>query len=99
MILIRIADADAASMDGQFLAEYDPARPGLSPDGEELIAHIAVAREPWRALRFANAYEAFHCYGRSHGMRADGEPNRPLTAFSIELVGLECQRRWKAAKT
>ena len=44
MILIRIADADAASMDGQFLAEYDPARPGLSPDGEELIAHIAVAR-------------------------------------------------------
>lgn len=89
MIAIRIADPQALAMNGQYVAAYDPTRPGRSPEGCEMSAHIEVTDDPARALRFPTLREAMACYRRAHGWREDGEPNRPLTAFTIQIVTLK----------
>lgn len=86
MIAIRIADEQALAMDGKYLAAYDPSRPGRSPEGYEMLAHIEVTDDPARALWFPDLLAAMACYRRAHGWREDGEPNRPLTAFTIQIV-------------
>lgn len=45
-----------------------------------------------RAMRFADLAEAFECWKRQskvRPLRADGKPNRPLSAFSITFVTVE----------
>lgn len=37
------------------------------------------------AQRFSSAAEAFAFWRQDHGMRSDGKPNRPLTAFNISV--------------
>lgn len=89
MVAIRIADPQALAMNNRYVAEYDPSRPGRSPDGHEMIAHLEVTDDPAAALWFPTLEEAVACYRRAHGWREDGEPNRPLTAFSIQFVNVE----------
>lgn len=89
MIAIRIADPQAMAMNGQYVAAYDPSRPGRSPEGYEMTALIEVTDDPAHALQFPTLPEAMACYRRSHGWREDGEPNRPLTAFTIQIVTSE----------
>lgn len=65
---------------GGFLAEYDPAL-GL--------ASLKVTTDPARARRFDTAGEALKLWRARHPgipTRPDGEPNRPLTAFHVEIV-------------
>lgn len=38
------------------------------------------------AIEFADVSEAFTFYRQSHGERLDGKPNRPLTAFTVEVM-------------
>lgn len=68
---------------GQYLAAYDlDARDG---HGSE-----TWTSEPARALHFADALAALAAWksvSPTHPVRAsDGKPNRPLTAYTIELV-------------
>lgn len=87
-ILIQILDADAREMNGQYVVEYDPSRPGMSPAGDELIAHLVVTADRDQAKRFADTDEAMNYYRQSYGWRPeDGEVNRPLTSFCVGLVG------------
>lgn len=72
-------------MDGQWVVEYDPSRPGMSPDGIEMIAHLITTPLPEQARTFATLSEALDYWRQSYGMRWDGEPNRPLTAFSVAI--------------
>ena len=47
---------------------------------------VATTTDRREALRFADMGEAFKCWKRQSTvapLRADGRPNRPLTAFSI----------------
>lgn len=47
--------------------------------------------DPANAMTFANGIAAFDYYRRVstvRPIREDGEPNRPLTAFTIEIIPL-----------
>lgn len=75
--------------DGLLLAEYDPNRPGTDPDGRPMIAHVVATDDPAKAMRFPSAKEAIECWRQPSGhIRPDGKPDRPLTAFAMEIERL-----------
>jgi hypothetical protein len=78
-------DSCASAFNGQYLVEYDPFREGISPDGFAMTAHLVTTPDKVQALRFESASEAFDYSMRSNGVRMDGKPNRPLTAFSLQF--------------
>ena len=72
--------------DGQYVVEYDPARPGVDPEGRPMIAHLVTTPDRAKAKEYATAADALRELRRSHGERFDGKPNRPLTAFTVVIV-------------
>lgn len=88
MKLIRIL-ALASGLDtpdaGRFLSRFDPEAFG----GRGLIE---TTPDPLRALAFDNGQDALREWqrtSRTHPIRAnDGRPNRPLTAYTVEVVDL-----------
>lgn len=70
---------------GQYLKWYNPDGP---LDG--LLGGWAV--DPMHAKTFATSAEAFACWRQERTVdnqfRPDGEPNRPLTAFSVSVLPL-----------
>jgi len=83
-VLIRCAGChpDGPDVTGLFLASYDlEARDGR---GE-----FTWTRDPLRALvflTFIGAYESWRAPSVTVPVRDDGEPNRPLTAFSVTFA-------------
>ena len=70
------ADGRALPHDGQFLAAFDFEAHG--GQGE-----ISLTPDPALAMRFRDTAQAFEFWRRSpecRPIRADGKPNRPLTA-------------------
>lgn len=64
---------------GFYLASYDP-------DGNGGQGAAAWTDDPDLAMQFATMAEAHACYTAvpvCRPVRADGKPNRPLTAFSV----------------
>lgn len=68
--------------EGGWLCHYDP-------DAYEGGGSVVVTRDPAVAIRFAGPSEALNMWqSQSSTMPIrpeDGKPNRPLTAFTIEL--------------
>ena len=89
--LIGLISGLETPLDGQYLVEYDPRIPGSGANGAPMIAHIVVTPDESKAHRFPSAGEALECWKRSHGTRPDGEPNRPLSAFSVEVLDAKVQ--------
>lgn len=88
MRLLRCG-AGPTPFDGQYLVEYDPERDGRAPDGAPMLAHVLTSPEKARARRFRDAADAWRLWGQTskrRPLRADGKPNRPLTAFTIEIT-------------
>ena len=70
---------------GQWLKSYDPEAHG----GEGAAEGTFDLAE---ALRFPTAGEALLCWRQvpnAKPVRSDGRPNRPLTAFTVEIVPVE----------
>lgn len=81
MVLRGDARGNATPYDGQFLASFDFEAHGGR--GE-----ITTTPDEAQAKRFATAVEAFAFYRTSptcRPLRADGKPNRPLTATNWEF--------------
>jgi hypothetical protein len=69
-----------------WLEHYDP--DGGDPAVDYPTGTYGVTTDPARALRFANASSALRCWSQTSTrtpVRPDGEPNRPLTKFSVEV--------------
>lgn len=86
--LVGLAAGGASPLDGLYLQEYDPTKPGVGPNGERMIAHIKATDRFEEAKRFPTLPEALECWKLAYGRRPDGKPNRPLTAYSVEMVTL-----------
>jgi hypothetical protein len=89
--IVGLASARAPSgFDGKYLKEYDPSRPGVEPDtGRPVIAHVVVTDDPRDAMHFASFAEFQALYKSvdpDNPVRPDGQPNRPLTAFTFEIT-------------
>lgn len=78
--IVRRATWEPSLDDGQYLSAFDP---HPLPHGV-----VRLVRDPHRALRFASAAEAWEFWRQAHGTRPDGEPNRPLTAWTIYIEPL-----------
>lgn len=80
MILIRcvsLANGEPGPA-GQFLKDYDP------DTGESLWTHEVTDAEPFNSKD--EAYSLWMSVLESEPVRShDGKPNRPLTAFTVEI--------------
>lgn len=82
--IIGLVNGDPSPLDGKWLKAYDPsvACPGGAYDG----GYLEVTDDPSQAMQFPNAGAAIEKWREPFGLRADGEPNRPLTAWTVEIV-------------
>lgn len=87
MIVIKLIGLAGWDMpthyDGQYLESYDP-------DRNAFEGAIVVTRNKADAMRFADVKQALAFWkqqSRTLPLRPDGEPNRPLTAFSVTFEG------------
>lgn len=88
--IVGLISGQPSALDGQWVVEYDPTRPGADPHGRPMTAHVVCSPDQARARRFETVDDA-HTYWRtpSGRTRPDGCPDRPLTAFSILAEPLE----------
>lgn len=87
--LVGLVDGTPTDFDGQYIVEYDPSRVGTHPvTGKPMaVFHLVTTPDIRRATRLG-ASEAMNLYravDRRNPTRADGEPNRPLTAFAVDI--------------
>ena len=68
----------ATEHDGEYLAYYDVA--AFNGRGE-----IRTHPDIQFAQKFSDVQAALDCWRQSYGMRPDGKPNRPLTAFTVSV--------------
>lgn len=60
---------------------------GFDPDYRFPIGRVITTKDPAEAMRFESAPAALAYWSqRVGGIRPDGKPNRPLTAFTVEVV-------------
>lgn len=71
--------------DDTYLLAYDP-------NGNEGRGSIKTTKDKAKAKRFLDQVEALACWKRpsaTHPWRLDGKPNRPLTAFTVQIINVE----------
>lgn len=80
--IIGRADGEPSEYDGTYVLEYDPS---YWPDHEEPYdgGILCVTKDPAAAKQFPAPHEAMAYYEQSFGLREDGKPNRPLTAWNV----------------
>jgi hypothetical protein len=86
--IIGLINGGGTGFDGQFVVEYDPGRDGRDPiTGQPMMCHLVTTPDIDKATRYS-AVEAFELWRSVDPMlpfRADGQPNRPLTAFNVAI--------------
>lgn len=87
--IVGLVDGTPTDFDGQYIVEYDPSRVGTHPvtGGPMPVFHLVTTPDVARATRFvgSEATELYLAVDRRNPTRADGEPNRPLTAFTADI--------------
>jgi hypothetical protein len=74
---------DLACHYGRYLADYDPS-------GNMGAGRIVTTDDPAKALRFESLEQlmlVWKATSQTHPIRADGLPNRPLTALNVAVAG------------
>ncbi len=77
---------------GRWIERVDLATPGFDPVGVPMDGTVIVTNDPATAMRFDAADEALRFWNQTapppYERRPDGKPNRPLTAFTVEVLRL-----------
>lgn len=82
--IVSSATGERRIEDGMYVAKYDP-------NGRNGRGDVVFTPEPEGALKFATAKDVLDFYQQvstTHPLRPDGKPNRPLTAYTVEIVKL-----------
>jgi len=87
LFIVGLLNEDPTPFDNQWVVEYDPTRRGVDPEGRPMIAHLVTTRDAREARDFITSGEAEAYWKQTFGARKDGRPNRPLTAFIVEIQG------------
>lgn len=61
---------------GQWIVSFDPGAPGSR-------GHLKTTKNELDARRFPNHRAAWEFWMQDNGVRPDGKPNRPLTAWTV----------------
>lgn len=92
--IVSYADGTASPLDGQYLVDYDPTwvyHPVMNDAGfAKLVRKLETTADRSKAKLYATPTLAFEEWRRVSPNRPlrpgpDYQPNRPLTAFSIEV--------------
>lgn len=92
MVVLRIEglnDGTPTAFDGQYVSDYNPSKPGFDPEGRPMLCRLATTTDPDKAIQFKDCVEALELWKLvdiTNPFRPDGQPNRPLTAFSVLVV-------------
>jgi hypothetical protein len=84
MLVIKIlgaANGLSTRADGLYVKTFDP-------DAYNGRGHLVTTEDPSTAMTFANAavaHDFWRQQSRSFPTRGDGQPNRPLTAYHIQM--------------
>lgn len=83
--LVGTAAGVPTEFDGKYVKHYDPAV--MPADGSPYDGGILeVTDDPSQAKQFETAEAAFLYWRQSFGIRNDGDLERPLTAWSVEIA-------------
>jgi hypothetical protein len=88
-LLCLAYDGPSTSYDGRYLAAYDPTWNYDAPPNGLLIMKLETTQDPAAAMSFSSIDAAFACWQQicpNNPIRADGKPNRPLSAFTVEVI-------------
>ena len=80
-VSVRLYQLIPAPGDGNYLRSYDP-------EANSGRGDIKLTRDPALAMQFADAGEVLRlrqAVPKCHPYRSDGMPNRPLSAYSLEI--------------
>jgi hypothetical protein len=80
--MVGLATGEASDLDGLYVKAYDP-------DFRWGRGEIVGTKDKDEALKFETLQGALTEYRRTskvRPLRPDGKPNRPLTAYTIEVV-------------
>jgi hypothetical protein len=84
--IVGLINGEASDYDGKYLVDYDP-----TPCTDELgpFVHLIVTEDRQQARQFQTYAQAVAFYQMTSrtGPRQDGQPDRPLTAFTVEIAG------------
>jgi hypothetical protein len=84
--IISRCDDVPTDLDGRWLVAYDPKRGGVDDDGRRWC-HLVTTEFRAQARQFRSLPEAMAYFHQdTGGLRHDGEPDRPLTAFNVEII-------------
>lgn len=82
MRILGRPDGQPSPIDDQYLERYDP-------NGHNGRGDIRTTRDARAAMRFTSSADALECWRTQadppHHRRADGQPNRPLSAYSVTM--------------
>ena len=84
--IIGLSTGEPTEFDGMLVAAYDPT--WWRPDGSYDGGILEVTDKPDRAMVFPDAVTAIEKWREAYGVRLDGKPNRPLTAFTVSVENL-----------
>jgi hypothetical protein len=83
--LIGVHSGEPTEHDGLYVVDYDPTP--ICEDGHEPYIYLELAERREDARQFATLEEAIRFYRMESaaGPRPDGQPDRPLTAYTVEF--------------
>lgn len=82
--IIHRVDGRPSELDGSYVVEYNPLISGRDADGVPWV-HLITTRRRKDAKQFPDARAAVKYYFQEKGIRPDGEPDRPLTMYTVAV--------------
>ena len=79
MFIVSLASGRPCAQAGRYLLSW-------KPGGPRRQGILQTTADPLKAKRFAGQGAAFAFYMQVDGLRPDGQPNRPLTAFTMQVM-------------
>jgi hypothetical protein len=77
--LVALANGAPSVNAGEYILDYQPIGRGI----------LTSTPDRARAKRFPDSAHAHAYWRQAHGVRSDGQPNRPLTAWTVEIASAD----------
>lgn len=86
--VVGLIDGTRTAFDNQYVVEFDANRDGVEPGTNmPMMAYLATTPNRAEATRYSAkaAFELWRAVDQRNPVRPDGKPNRPLTAFTVDI--------------
>lgn len=83
--IVGLASGRIIGIENQYVKSY-------TPDGNDGCGDLVVTRDITQAKVYSDqqaALEAWRATSNTHPIRYDGEPNRPMTAFTVTIIKIK----------